>query len=54
MNLYEIEWKYKKHNVINTSLVAGRNTRAAIKSFLYVPKTFSPIIIVGINEVKNI
>lgn len=38
MKMYEIEWKYKIYNTINISFVAGRNTRAAIKSFLDVTK----------------
>jgi hypothetical protein len=54
MKMYEIEWKYKIYNTINISFVAGRNTRAAIKSFLDVTKNFSPIIIVGVNKVKDI
>ena len=52
MNLYEIEWKYKKHNVINTCLTNGENEKKAVNNFLSSAKFELPIVIVDIK--KNI
>lgn len=34
MKLYEIDWKYKEYNVLNTTLINGYSETNAIQNFL--------------------
>lgn len=52
MNLYEIEWKYKKHNAINTCLIDGENEKKAVNNFLSSAKFELPIMVINIKKVN--